>query len=138
MTVKAVRVSKTSFKSWTLHGPIDQALKTTCQANAVKAVSIHLDDVHGKPVDVELWLSTEVACVDHDEINPPAQIMLYVAQGGTSDSGLAEAFEKVDPVKGVAVLTGPGGTDFPTGDIECTLHALLGQHSDEGPNPLNN
>lgn len=135
MTIKAVRVSKASFKSWVLHGPVDQALKTSTQAEAIKAIPIHIDDIHGKPVDVELWINTQEAVLDgSDEVNPPAQVIweqnelrkrgLFVED--VLNPGKSPLY--TPPIKGVAILTGEGCTDFPEDNIECTLAALVGQH----------
>lgn len=134
MSIKAVRVSKTSFKRWDLHGPVDQALKTSTQAEAVKCIPIHLEDVHGEPVDLELWANSEPGVPGDDEPNPHGQLILQqielrkqgitvqeVIEGGY---GLPELFV----INGVAILTGPGGTDIPEAHLECTLGALLGHH----------
>jgi hypothetical protein len=135
---RAVRVSKTSFKVWNLYGPIDQALKTSCQADAVKAVPISTE-VHGQTVEVVLWINNEAADIFEDELNPRAQMIYHraelVRQGlaeleDAVDSGVLTTFEDEPIIQGVAILTGPGGQDFPADTIhpQCILAALLGFH----------
>lgn len=135
MSVKTIRVSKTSFKEWTLYGPIDQALKTSTQAEAVKAISIHLDSVHGSPVDLELWVNVEAAQLGgEDELNAHAQMILsqleWAKQGITAEEAFEAGYElpEIPVIKGVAVLTGPGGSEFPQEHMECILAALMGAH----------
>lgn len=134
MTVNAVRVSKTSFKKWFLYGPVDQALKTSTQAEQVKCYPLSVP-VHGAPVSVELWCNIEEAAKDGtDELNGHAQSMLQEAhfreQGTTVEEAFAAgaALPTLPVIKGVAVLTGPGCTDFPEHAVQCTLAALVGIH----------
>lgn len=133
MAVKAVRVSKTSLKQWILYGPVDQALKTTCQAEAVKPINLHLDDVHGSPVDLELWVNQEEGHPGIDEPNPAAQMILQnqemAKQGTTALEALQSGLElpALPVVKGIAVITGQGCTDLVDENLECVLHALLEQ-----------
>lgn len=140
MAVKAVRVSKTSFKQWYLHGPVDQALKTSTQAEQVKPFSLHLDDVHGNPVDCELWVNTSTRDDEDDEPNPAACEIL--ARQALREKGLEPAevellgagkdvIDNTPDIKGVAILTGLGGTDFPEEHIGCILSSLMGRHKDE-------
>lgn len=133
MAVQAVRVSKTSFKPWKLHGPIDQALKTSCQADAVKALPLHLDDVHGSPVDLELWINVEEGVPGEDEPNPHAMmIMQYQKLGVSGVEALlsGQGLPAMPMIKGVGVLTGAGATDFPIDQIQCVVPALVGMHHD--------
>jgi hypothetical protein len=134
MTVNGVRVSKTSFKKWFLHGPVDQALKTSTQADEVKCYPLTVS-VHGAPVSVELWCNAQEAAKDGtDELNPHAQSMLQEAhfreQGTTVEEAFAAgyALPSLPVIKGVAVLTGPGCSDFPPDAVQCTLAALVGVH----------
>jgi hypothetical protein len=135
MAIQAVRVSKSSFKEWKLHGPVDQALKTSCQADAVKAIPLHLDDVHGAPVDVELWVNIEEGDPGEDEPNPHGMMILQnmecSKQGITPAEALLAGYElpELPVIKGVAVLTGAGGSDFPMGNFRCVIASLVGMHS---------
>ncbi len=135
--ISCVRVSKTSFKQWKLYGPVDQALKTSTQAAAVKVIPIKLE-VHGEEVEVELWINADPATpFSDDELNPPAQVILQ--QRELAEKGLNRTEEylagndlpELPLVKGVGVLTGPGATEFPQQHIECTLAALVGQRPDQ-------
>jgi hypothetical protein len=135
MTIKAIRVSKTSMKPWYLSGPVDQALLTSTQAKGLKVVSLHLDDVHGEPADCELWTNNEEWATD-DESNIFADMILvqHKMRSAETVEAMMEA-EKMpsQPVtKGVAILTGVGGTDFPKGKDDkskwCILQSLLGKH----------
>jgi hypothetical protein len=137
MRIRAVRVSKTSFKEWILHGPVDQALKTSCQADAVRVIPIQVT-VHDEPVMVELWINAEPATPDRgDELNPPAQVILQ--QRELAARGLNRTHEVLTGgeipdlplVKGIAILTGPGCSEFPQQHIECTLTVLVGQMPDQ-------
>lgn len=138
MAIKAMRVSKTSAKVWFLHGPIESALMTSCQANEVRAIPLSTH-VHGEDHDVELWINTtEWEDEEEDEPNPGAQQMLVVAE--LAKKGLSftelEAFgpgdvlDTVPKILGVAVLTGPGGTDFPQENPMCVVSALMGNHEE--------
>lgn len=127
-----IRVSKTSFKQWDLYGDLDDALRTSCQAENVKCVPIHLDEVHDVPVDVELWINADEASTDmesHDELNPTVQAILRLKllreQGG---DGSQFSDDQLPVIKGVGVLTGPNRTDFPEENTGCILGALVGRH----------
>lgn len=134
--IKAIRLSKTSFKTWALMGDAQDAIRTTCQAAEVKAIPMHLDDVHGEPVDVEFWINAEEAEIElnevgnalvpmsDDEPNPCGQVILreHAIRGGECE---------IPFIKGVAVLTGPHYTDFPQQNTECVLAALVGRHATE-------
>lgn len=136
--VSAVRVSKTSFKRWTLYGAIDQALKTSCQAETVKVVPIHINDVEGKPLSAELWINTQPRLSADEEPNPGADVICQ--QQRLRDKGLSlaevellgagEVVADLDSVKGVAILTGPGGSDFAVGltdeELAKVFAAILG------------
>ena len=146
MTVKAVRVSKTSLQPWALYGPIDQALKTTAQAESVRVFPIHLM-AHGQPVELELWVNAEEATVEHDyDLNPPAVMILQqnelrrrgIPIPQTSDEleaiveNAEDIFDRLPMVQGPAILTGAGGTDVPdTEELGCVLMALIGRHDDD-------
>lgn len=146
MTVKAIRVSKTSLKPWALFGPIDQALKTSAQAESVRVFPLQVM-AHGQPVELELWINAEEACVERDdEINPPAVMILQQnelrRQGIPIPQSLDELesivenhddiFDRLPMVQGPAILTGAGGTDVPDGEeLGCVLLALVGRHDDE-------
>lgn len=131
--IKAIRLSKTSFKAWMLVGDAQDAIRTSCQAEHVKSILLHLDDIHGEPVDVEMWINTEEAEVEikevddamvpmsADEPNPYGQVILreHALRGGEPE---------IPFIKGVAVLTGPHHTDFPQENTECVLAALVGRH----------
>lgn len=134
--IKCVRVSKTSFKVWVLYGPVDQALKTSTQAEAVKVIPIKVP-VHDEMLDVELWVNTEEAVVamdSTDELNPPAQLILQqveLRKQGINALDLLSSgagLPSLPIIKGVAILTGAGASDFPQEHIECTLAALTGQN----------
>ena len=144
MTIKAVRVSKTSLSEWSLYGPVDQALKTTAQADAVRVVPIHLT-THGEPVELELWINAELADEDEPrELNAPALMILQHnemrRQGITPPQTKKELkemqanydtiFDKLPLVKGPAILTGAGCTDMPD-ELGCILMALVGQHEED-------
>lgn len=134
--VKVMRVSKTSFKEWVLYGAVDQALKTSCQADAVKVVPIQLT-VHDEPMELELWLNAdELRPFSEDEPNPPAQVILQqrecAAQGTNRTEMVLAGYDLPETplVKGVAILTGPGCSEFPDDHVPCTLAALVGQLPD--------
>lgn len=131
-----IRVSKTSFKPWQLYGPVDQALRTSCQAEGVQVKSLKVM-VHHEPVDVEMWFNSEQAVTDgSEELNIRAQTILQEAQarelGTTPEKALLEGkgLPAIPVVKGVAILTGSGATDFPTEHDECILATLIGMHED--------
>ena len=145
MTVKAVRVSKTSLQPWSLYGPIDQALKTTAQAESVRVFPIHIM-AHGQPVELELWINSEEAELPDGDINPPAVMILQQNElrrrGITIPESLEELesiveahddpFDALPMVQGPAILTGAGGTDVPDGEeLGCVLMALIGRHADD-------
>lgn len=139
MAIKAIRVSKTSVKPWNLYGPVEAALLTSCQAEQVKAIPLHLKDVHGSPVDVELWINTIPLTDPNEEPNPPAQQMLAVQELQAKGLGLAEVeafgtdglFDDIPAVLGVAILTGAGAVDFPEDRPSCIVAALLGSHEEK-------
>lgn len=133
MGVQVLRVSKTSIKSWILYGPVDQALKTTCQADSVRCIPLQVDIDCGPPTDLELWVNSENIHPgeDHFEFNPAVQVFLvqdalrkHCAEQG-KESADAQAFS-VPVIQGVAVLTGPGCSDTPTDHLECLVAALMG------------
>ena len=145
MTVKAVRVSKTSLQPWSLYGPIDQALKTTAQAESVRVFPIHIM-AHGQPVELELWINSEEAELPDGDINPPAVMILQQNELRRRGITIPESLEELesivedhdDPfaalpmVQGPAILTGAGGTDVPDGEeLGCVLMALIGRHADD-------
>ena len=145
MTVKAVRVSKTSLQPWSLYGPIDQALKTTAQAESVRVFPIRIM-AHGQPVELELWINSEEAELPDGDINPPAVMILQqneLRRRGIPNPESLEELEAIveahdDPfsalpmVQGPAILTGAGGTDVPDGEeLGCVLMALIGRHDDD-------
>lgn len=145
MTVKAVRVSKTSLQPWSLYGPIDQALKTTAQAESVRVFPIHIM-AHGQPVELELWINSEEASLPDGDINPPAVMILQQNELRRRGIAIPESLEELesiveahdDPfdalpmVQGPAILTGAGGTDVPDGEeLGCVLMALIGRHADD-------
>lgn len=142
VAVKSIRVSRSSFRHWELHGPIDQALKTTLQAEAVRVVPITIS-VHGQPVTLELWVNAlELDMEDIDDprrLNMPA--MAIVQRQSLRDKGIADPGEirikdiagllHVDPILGPVILTGAGGTDLPDIHPECLVNELLGLQGDE-------
>jgi hypothetical protein len=129
--INAVRISKTSAKQWELHGPIQEALKTTCQANQLKPFTLHLDDVHGEPVDLELWVDQGERESDQQEPNWMAQKILELQQINHVVTP-EDLDKKPHQVKGVAVITGPGGSDVPGMErMSCVLMALAGQHDEK-------
>ena len=145
MTVKAVRVSKTSLQPWSLYGPIDQALKTTAQAESVRVFPIRIM-AHGQPVELELWINSEEAELPDGDINPPAVMILQQNELRRRGIPIPESLEELesivedhdDPfaalpmVQGPAILTGAGGTDVPDGEeLGCVLMALIGRHADD-------
>lgn len=145
MTVKAVRVSKTSLQPWSLYGPIDQALKTTAQAESVRVFPIHIM-AHGQPVELELWINSEEASLPDGDINPPAVMILQQNELRRRGISIPESLEELesivedhdDPfaalpmVQGPDILTGAGGTDVPDGEeLGCVLMALIGRHADD-------
>ena len=139
MTVQSVRVGSTSLKKWQLHGPIDQALKTTAQACAMKVYPLSVE-VHGTNVELELWVNAEEA-EDTADFNPPATVMLQRNEmrkcgirppknaGDLKKLLLAsDVLQQLPLVQGAAVLTGAGCTDIPEEELECLLMALVGNH----------
>ena len=146
MTIKAIRVSKTSLKPWALYGPIDQALKTSAQAESVRVFPIRIV-AHGQPVELELWVNAEEATVERDdEINPPAVMILQQNELRSRGIPIPHSLDELediveshdDPfaalpmVQGPAILTGAGGTDVPDGEeLGCVLMALIGRHADD-------
>lgn len=133
----AIRVSKTSFKEWMLFGPVDQALRTSCQAEHVVVKSLTVSP-HDAPIEVELWYNAQEAVTDgSDELNMRAQTILQEANcrdlGTTSELAVlsGQGLPALPVVKGVAILTGPGGSDFPTEHVECILATLIGMHQVE-------
>lgn len=145
MTVKAVRVSKTSLQPWSLYGPIDQALKTTAQAESVRVFPIHIM-AHGQPVELELWINSEEASLPDGDINPPAVMILQQNELRRRGISIPESLEELESivedhddsfaalpmVQGPVILTGAGGTDVPDGEeLGCVLMALIGRHADD-------
>lgn len=128
MTVKTIRVSKTSFKRWDLHGITEEALKTTCQADEIRVIPLHVNSVHGKPVDAELWINVkDASALGTDELNPYAHMIL----NSERERQGKEPTDDDPAVLGVGVLTGPGATDFPDdGYFLCNLSALAGGHKE--------
>jgi len=139
MSVTAIRVSKTSLKAWTLHGPIDQALKTTIQADAVRVVNLH--DSSGS-TELELWIAADGEDRRH-RLNLAAMVILAINDQRTQDATaetaawhhddeeglgflIAQLTEESTRVYGPAVLTGPGGSDVPDIDMEHLMTVLLG------------
>ena len=142
MTIQAVRVSKTSLKRWALYGPIDQALKTSAQAEAVRVFPIYVT-AHGETVELELWINAGDDD-DHHHMNPPATVILQNNElrrrGISAPRDMEELgdlldqenlFENLPVVQGPAILTGAGCTDVPNEHLECVLMALVGQHDDD-------
>lgn len=128
--IKTIRISKTSAQPWELHGPVQEALKTTCQTEQLKPFNLHLDDVHGEPVDLELWCGTTERVSEKEEPNWMAQKILELQQINHVVTP-EDLDKKAHRVKGVAVLTGPGGSDVPGMErMACVLMALAGQHDE--------
>lgn len=138
--ISAVRVSKTSLKRWTLYGAVDQALKTSCQADAVRVIPIHFD-VDDQPLQAELWINVQPRLAADEEPNPGADVICQ--QQRLRDKGLSlaevallgagDVVSDLDSVKGVAILTGPGGSDFAPGfddDLTKVFAVMLG--ADDG------
>lgn len=146
MSVQAVRISKTSAQKWTLHGPIDQALKTSIQADAVKFYPIHVE-LHGTPLDLLLWINAaEITEETTQGPNPNAMMVIHAQK--LRDSGedveivaddadftalivntVKTLFAELTPVAGPAILTAAGGEDVPDVGTRCLLAALmLGKH----------
>ena len=138
--IKAIQVTGAEVKCWGLYGPIESALKTAIQAEAVRVIPLSLT-VHGKIVELELWV--DATRYDDDEErdwhgpNVPATAMVKLADlrakgvpittGDTLDLGTAEAV-----IHGPAILTGAGGVDIPNVHLGCLMEALLGPvHPDE-------
>jgi hypothetical protein len=142
MSIKAIRVSNTSIKSWDLHGPIDQALKTSMQADSVRFFPLDVN-LHGDEVKMELWIdAAEITEETEKSVNPYAMVFLRVqkirdeAANLTADTpnlgnvivGLATMnMSDMDPIAGIAILTGAGGTDVPDHAVSCIFQALMGQ-----------
>lgn len=121
--IKTLRVSKSSIRPWNLYGPVDQAMRTTCQTDGLRFVELEFK-LHGLDIHAELWFSQHDADPDEDELNPAAQMML-------SQNNLRQGDpERSQPiVKGVAVLTGLGVTSLEwetPHDFQLTVAALLG------------
>lgn len=140
----AMRVSKTNVKAWTLYGPIDQALKTSIQAKAVKAHTL-TPIINGVPMPLALWVSAEPVYADDSERpNLLAMTMLAVQsmrdrdeepqvyadpRSGAMMITMDCVLDEVDtPILGPAILTGAGGEGLPEPDMTCIFHTLMGQH----------
>jgi hypothetical protein len=140
--VTTLRISKTSISEWVLYGPIDQALKTSIQASAVRGCNLTAQ-VHDQPMDLVLWVSADPAYADEDRA-PNMMAMTILAIQKLRDNGESPAvmdsplgltvgmsrefFEATTPIYGPAILTGAGGTDLPEGEeLGCIFHALMGQ-----------
>lgn len=139
--IKALRVSKTSMKSWVLHGPLDQALKTSIQADSVKVCPLTVPiGENGAQLELEMWIDAAEES-DHRP-NPPATLILAVDNARkkgtpldtttlTDDDGevLIQSLH-IDPseisvVHGTAILTGAGATSIPECHTECLMQALI-------------
>jgi hypothetical protein len=141
--IKALRISKASAKEWTLYGPIDQALKTSIQAEAVCVVPLHVA-VHGEKLELELWINAQEATPQDGSLNGPAVAILAVDRLREQGVDLhpfsvsldeesmsmisvdAKQLAGVPKVNGPAILTGAGGADLPDTNMDCLLHALMG------------
>lgn len=132
MSISAVRISKTSMKRWTLHGPIDQALKTTIQADAVRVVSLYAPD---EEVELEVWVGADDQ--NHHQPNIPVMAMIALSEARRSGENLPTIEDEEnlthlvvtsgdEPIFGPAVLTGPGGTDLPEVNLETLMSVLMG------------
>jgi len=130
--VLALRVSRTRQQTWMLYGPIDQALKTTIQSRAVKAIPFHVT-LHKKKIDLELWIDADQE--ENHHIHGPATIIVERAK--LDQEGVTEPMSMVitdNPIRGrTAVVTGAGGTNVmsSTRNMECLMEALFGQHDDD-------
>lgn len=133
--IKAIRISKTSFKPWALYGPIDQALKTSIQAESVRVVSVTapIGDVQ---MELELWIDASSDAAEHGP-NVPATIILLIAHARenglpnpivTGDEGemVIPVMDGTAIVHGPAIMTGAGGADIPEAHLECLIGVLLG------------
>lgn len=153
MSVKSIRVSKTSFKAWSLYGPVDQALKTSIQAEAVKVFPLKVC-VHGDELHLALWINAEEMSSADDESNAPATLILQQQElrnrgldeiplgGPETDDGTgmhivaAQLMDGVPLVQGPAIITGAGGDDIPGSQenslisVDCVLSALVGTHGE--------
>lgn len=145
--IKTFRISKTSMKYWELHGPIQDALKTTLQANAVRVVPVTANH-HGEDTELELWVNADQDDSERHSLNIPATVILTIAEarksgyhstladpeGGLSAMIMAAVPEETDVprVYGPAILCGPGGTDIPAVHAECLMGALLGMDQESG------
>ncbi len=138
MTIKAIRVSRTSMKFVDLYGPIEAALKTLIQAKALQVKPLHVLH-HGDDLSLEMWINTEEASVFEGTPNIPAIAILANAEmerngidvEGTSFEELIQMVSKGDfpavpVVNGPAILTGAGCADIPDAHLECLVHALMG------------
>jgi hypothetical protein len=147
--IKTFRISKTSLKPWGLYGPIEAALKTTLQADAVRVVPLSVDH-HGEQTDLELWINAAEDDSERHSINAPATTILALAEArqkggaystlaadipeGVSAMVMAALPDDVEIVKvyGPAILCGPGATDVPNAHPDCLMMALLGMDDSDG------
>lgn len=137
--IKAVRISKTSFKPWALYGPIDQALKTSIQAESVRVRSVTAP-IGDEQVELELWIDAADTALEELEAgnnhapNVPATAILLIAHAranglpliATDGNGVLLQAEGMELVYGPAIMTGAGGTDVPEAHLQCLMDVLLG------------
>lgn len=141
--IKAFRISKTSFKPWQLHGPVDQALKTTIQADAVRVIPVGVS-IGELDLALEMWIDASVES-QHGP-NGPATTVLAVADARKKGQPLPTITlvedvlnnvqtwvgaveidtDEIPLVRGAAILTGPGASDVPDCYAEGLVQALMG------------
>lgn len=140
--IKSYRISGTSVRPWELHGPIDQALKTTIQADSVRVIGLRVP-LHGIDTEMELWVdgAQESRHGPNVVATGIAVIALARSQGISIDRELVDdpdgeqvwattfnaPFEDIDLIHGPAVLTGAGGTDAPEVHLGRLMAALMGE-----------
>lgn len=140
--IKAIRISKSSLKCWQLHGPIEAALKTTIQADAVRVIPLRAP-LHGIPTDLELWVDAVADDIEsRHSPNVPATAMVMMSEARqkglpiTSSSFSDEEGEVTltslvaevgdhQVVHGPAVLIGAGASDIPEVRLDCLMAALM-------------
>lgn len=146
--IKAIRVRRSSMKTWNLHGPIDQALKTTIQCDAVRCIPLSVPNIG--PLD--LWIDADTPVLDFknhttridvfDNINILAfLIVLRELSNYDKDvsptSEIGKVMVKIFQSNGAsvfpivsrrAVITGSGATDIPAFNADEFLYNLTGVH----------
>lgn len=146
--IKSIRVSGGSLRSWALYGPIDQALKTTCQADAMRCFSLTIP-INETQVELDMWINAKCRDMtvepneDYEHFSPLGHLILVrelLRRKGIHEPEMMEEEDLLNLVtdiiattpsplvSGKAILTGAGGVDIPSVETVDLIRGLLGSN----------